>query len=466
MDSVYRQFLLIIFMTIVAAIIALPKSLPINFEIFGKPISYTISAPIFDFSFFGKRIYKEFELKRGLDIQGGMQVVLEADMSEIDEEDRGEALKSAREIIVRRVDMYGLTEPVVRTLVSQDSYRIVVELPGLDDPEQALELVGQTAQLDFQLVSYGEPEIILDLEDGLDELEIDPSQLGMILIPTDLQGSQLKRSTVQFDPNTGEPIVAIEFNPEGRDIFAEITTNHTGEQLAILIDGIPIMAPVIQTPIIDGQATITGGFTLEDAQTLSIQLNAGALPAPISVLEQRSIDATLGEESVRQSVKAGVIGLLLVMSFMILYYGTKGLIASLALLIFVTLTFAIYKIIGVTLTLPGVAGMLLTTGMAVDANILTFERMKEELKLGKPFIVAQRLGFIRAWTSIKSASTATIISALVLINPIDLPFLNTSGSVRGFGITLLLGVLIALFTGMVVTKNFMEIFLKDTRKNR
>jgi len=373
MKKQLNRFFLIVALVVVAALIALPKELPINLNIFNREVSYTLKGPVIDFNLFGKNYHKEYELKQGLDIQGGIQIVLEADMSNISQEDQEEALTSAREIILRRVDLYGLAEPTVKTMVTDNSNRIVVELPGIDNPEDALRLVGQTAQLEFQLV-------------GIEEVEV-PTQSGeatvsaqAVLVPTGLTGAQLKRAVVQSDTQTGEPLVAIEFNEEGRQLFADITSQHTGDQLAILIDGYPIMAPTIQAAIVTGQATITGGFTYEEAQNLKIQLNAGALPVPIKVLEQRNVNATLGKESVEKSMFAGVVGISLVMLFMILYYGIKGFIASVALIIYAILTLAVYKVIGVTLTLPGIAGLLLSVGMAVDSNILIFERMKEELR--------------------------------------------------------------------------------------
>lgn len=449
-----NRFFLIVVLVVIAGLIALPKELPLSFSLFNRDVSYTLRSPVINFDLFGKNYHKEFELKRGLDIQGGIQIVLEADMSAIAQEDREEALASAREIILRRVDLYGLAEPTVKTLVKDGGYRIVVELPGIDNPEDALLLVGQTAQLEFQLVGIEQIEIPAE---GDQEAT---SAAQAVLVPTGLSGAQLKRAVVQSDQNTGEPLVAIEFNDEGRQLFADITTQHVGEQLAILIDGYPIMAPTIQDAIVTGQATITGGFTYEEAQNLKIQLNAGALPVPIKVLEQRNVNATLGKESVEKSMFAGVVGIALVMLFMILYYGTKGFIASIALMIYAVLTIAVYKVIGVTLTLPGIAGLLLSVGMAVDANILIFERMKEELRLNKPFNVALELGFGRAWDSIKDANLATIITSLILINPMEFSFLNSGGMVRGFGITLLIGVLLSLFTGVLVTRTLMRLFLK------
>ena len=434
---------------VIAASIALPPQLPIAFSAFGKDFSYTIGSPVIDFNFFGTRVQKSFEFKRGLDIQGGMQVVLSADMSGIEAADREDALSSAKEIISRRVDLYGIAEPLVQTPVTDESYRINVELPGLSDSSEALSLVGQTAQLEFGLFSQPDPE------------DPEATLAGVTIIPTGLSGTMLKKSTVQFDQQTGEPLVALQFDPEGSKLFGEITTENIGQPMGIFIDGSLIMAPVIQSSILTGEATITGGFDIEEAQQLSVQLNAGALPVPISVLELRTLGASLGEESVTKSIQAGVIGIGLVMLFMIMYYGTQGFVASVALVIYAVFTLALYKIIGITLTLPGIAGLILSIGMAVDANILIFERMKEELRKGKPFAHAMELGFGKAWDSIKDANIITIFTSLVLINPMEFSFLNTSGLVRGFGITLLIGVLLGLFTGVVVTRTLMRLFITE-----
>jgi len=341
--------------------------------------------------------------------------------------------------------------------------------PGVEDPAEALQLVGQTAQLEFQLVSQAPATLSAELlADESGEISEEAIQQAMnqqvVMQPVGLTGAQLKRSSVQFDQTTGEPNILMELNDEGRDIFARVTEEHTGEMLGIFIDGGLLMAPVINTPILNGQATITGGFTLDEAQQLSIQLNAGALPVPITVLEQRTIGASLGNQAVEQSVRAGLVGLSMVVLFMILYYGVKGLLASFALIIYALLTLAVYKTLGITVTLPGIAGLLLSIGMAVDANILIFERMKEELRLGKPFDRAMDLGFGRAWDSIRDANLATIMTALVLVNPLNLPFLNTSGAVRGFGVTLLIGVAISLVTGVFVTRTFLEFFLKEKKE--
>lgn len=447
-----RIFIGIIILTLIAGFIALPDQLPIHLSYKNFSVNRDFVKPQINFSFFGKQINPKWELKKGLDIQGGMQVVLRADMSEIDEADRVLALESAQEIILRRVDLFGINEPVVQTSINGNDYRIIVELAGVSDSAQALQLVGQTAQLDFRLQNQEKanaPEATQSASFFFSSFE-----------ETGLTGKQLKRSTVQFDQKTNEPIISLEFDSEGTKLFADITQAHQGEVLAIFLDGFPITTPVIQTPILNGLAQLSGNFDVESAKQLNIQLSAGALPVPIQVLEQRTIGASLGQESVQDSVKAGLVGILLVMLFMILYYGLRGVLASFALIVYAILTLSIYKVMGVTVTLPGVAGLLLSVGMAVDANILIFERMKEELRAGKPFAHAMELGFGRSWDSIKDANLATIMTSLVLINPLNFNFLNTSGLVRGFGITLLIGVLISLFTGVVVTRTFLRLFLK------
>jgi preprotein translocase subunit SecD len=450
----FRVFLLIAFFSIIATLIALPRELPINFSFDGRNIAFTLRRPVLNLNFFGTQITKDFELKQGLDIQGGMQVVLKADTSKIDEVDRANALAAAKEVIQRRVDLFGVSEPVVQTSRSGNEDRIIVELAGVSDSTQALQLIGTTALLDFRLQ---------DSSPSADATQSATAFFGQFK-ETGLTGKQLKRSTVQYDPQTGEPVVAMEFNSEGTLLFANLTKEHTGEVLAIFLDGYPVSLPRINTPILDGRAIITGEFTLEEAKQLNIQLNAGALPIPIEVIEQRSIGASLGQEAVQKSVQAGLIGLLCVIAFMILYYGWKGVLSSISLVIYAVFTIALYKLIGVTLTLPGIAGLILTVGMAVDSNILIFERMKEELRMGQPFERAMELGFGRAWDSIKDANVATIFAALVLINPLDFPFLNTSGLVRGFGVTLFIGVVTSLFTGLVVTRTLMRLFLKEESK--
>ncbi len=463
LTKVMRLFVGIVISAVIALYIALPPQMDIPLKLpGGKIITLPVRGSVFSIKLpNGVEWRKEFSFRKGLDIQGGMQVVLGADVAALPEADKLEALNAAREIIVKRVDLYGISEPSVQTSVSRDQYRLIVELPGVVDTQEALDLVGRTAQLEFQLIKENPAQLITGPDGGL--IASPSAEPEVSLIPTGISGSQLKRATPQIDPTTYEPVVALEFNDEGRDLFAKVTQEYTGERLGIFIDGIPLLAPVINTPILDGQAIITGGFKSEEAKQLSVQLNAGALPVPIQVLEQRTVGASLGEQAVTASLWAGGVGIGLVMLFMIMYYGAQGVLASVALLIYAAYTAALYKMLGVTLTIPGIAGLLLSVGMAVDSNILIFERMKEEIRSGKPFAHAMELGFGRAWDSIKDANMTTIFTALILINPLNLSFLNTAGMVRGFGVTLLLGVLLSLFTGIVVTRTLMRLFLKERK---
>lgn len=451
-----RQTLIALFaLTVVATFIALPRQIPVKFALGNLKVDTTLTVPNLDFYFFGRHVYKDFPLKKGLDIQGGMQVVLSADMSNIPTNDQATAIESAKNVIARRVDLYGISEPLIQTSKVGGQHRLIVELPGVTDETQALALVGKTAELDFRL----------EATDTSDATMSAMMYLGSFQ-PTGITGKQLKKASVDFDSQTGRPIISLMFDEEGTRIFSQVTTDHTNETLAIFVDGIPVTMPRISTPILDGRAIITGDFTVESARQLAIQLNAGALPVPITVLEQKNIGASIGEASVQQSVRAGLIGLFIVAVFMIITYGFRGLVATIALLVYSALTIAIYKLMGVTLTLPGIAGLLLSIGMAVDANILIFERMKEEQRVGQPLERAMELGFGRAWDSIKDANFATIMTSLVLINPLNFSFLNSSGLVRGFGITLLIGVLISLFTGVVVSRTLLRVLLPLTMKGK
>ncbi|MFC1627139.1 protein translocase subunit SecD [Patescibacteria group bacterium] len=403
---------------------------------------------------------RDLTLKKGLDIQGGTYLSLEADMQALAMDDRADALESSKQIIARRVDLYGVSEPVIQTSQVNDSYRIIVELPGIQDIDKTIKLIGQTAQLDFRQ----------DIAPDAHQVDYaSPSAIARVFQfqPTGLTGKDLKKASVVFNQQNqtaSQPVVSLEFTSEGVQKFSDITANNVGLPVAIFLDNQLVTAPIVNEAITSGQAIISGGFTPETASDLAIQLNAGALPVPIKIIEQKNISATLGEESVNQSITAGILGLGLVMLFMILYYGLNGLIASLALIIYGLITLSVYKLVPVTLTLPGIAGFILSVGMAVDSNILIFERLKEELRDDRPFAVALELGFGRAWDSIKDANLATIITSLVLINPLNWNFLNTSGLVRGFAITLLIGVIVSLFTGVVVTRTFMRLIYSKRTK--
>ena len=436
---------LILFLTLICLIIDLPKNFHLKFNLGKINIDQVISSPKIDLSFGSFKFKRDLEIKQGLDLRGGTQLGLEADMNNIKEEERKNALEGVKDVVARRIDLYGVAEPVIQTIESGDKYRLLVELAGIKDVNEAIDLIGRTAQLDFRELS--------------DEKKASPSSaLIFDYQPTGLTGSQLTKASIQFSNQTGEPMVSLNFNKEGTDKFADITKRNVGQRVAIFLDSIPLTAPTVNEPITSGEAVITGQFTLAEAKKLAIQLNAGALPVSLKVVEQRTIGATLGKESVEKSIRAGMIGLLIVIVFMITLYGFLGFLASMALIIYGLITLALYKLIPITLSLPGIAGFILSVGMAVDSNILIFERMKEERWLGKPLKVAMELGFGRAWDSIKDANICTLITAFILFNPFNWGFLNTSGVVKGFALTLTLGIAISLFTGIVVTRTLIRVF--------
>lgn len=434
--TVTRRFWSIVLLTVAAIVISLPKRLPIRFSIGSFKVNTVISSPRIDWRFGEIEFRRDLSIKKGLDLQGGTQMILEANMDGIAETDRKTSLESAKSVIARRVDLYGISETVIQTAQTPNSYRLIVELPGVTDPEEAKNLIGQTAKLEFW------------------ESE-DPDGKPK---PTDLTGKDLERAGVEFDQQTGQPVVSLIFTPEGKEKFSEITKRNVGKRVGIYLDGVPLTIPVVQTAITEGRAIITGDFTTKTAKQLAVNLNAGALPVNLNVISQTKIGATLGQQSVSASIKAGSVGLAAVAIFMIVVYRKLGLIADAALIIYGLLTLSIYKLIPVTLTLPGIAGFILSVGMATDANILIFERTKEELKRGHKLRAAVELGFGRAWDSIKDANATTLLTAFILYNPFDWKFLNTTGLVRGFALTLTIGIIISLFTGIIVSRTLIRMF--------
>lgn len=420
--------------------LALFISLPNKFSFLGREIN----RPNLDFRVGRFEIKKSFDLKLGLDLAGGSHLVFEVDTSGVSQDKVKDGLASLKEVVERRVNLFGISEPVVQTSSFGGKERIIVELPGIQNTQEASELIGKTAQLVFS------------------EIPQEASPSGN-LIPTNLTGADLERASLDFDQTTGKPTVALKFTQEGAKKFEEITGRNIGRVVAILLDNEIISAPVVQEKISGGNAQISGDFSIDEAKKLVIQLNAGALPLPIKLVEERTVQATLGAESISQSVKAGLVGLAMVLLFMVLSYGRLGLVSALGLIIFGVYTLALYKLIPVVLTLPGIAGFLLSVGMAVDSNILIFERFKEE-RDRRPIADALEVSFGRAWDSIRDANIATLVTAFILANPFDWDFLHTSGPVRGFAITLALGIAISLFTGIVVSRNLLRVFVKEKKK--
>ncbi len=504
---------------------------------------------------------RELKVHLGLDLRGGAQLVYTADTRGVASGEEQEAVEGVRDVIEQRVNAFGVSEPVVQTSNVGGSWRIIVELPGVTDVDEAIMQIGETPLLEFReqkaqeldegqrqaLEQYNAsqktkaddvlqraltsgadfaalanefsedpgntdpstqekkggdldyvrrntfvPEFDAAIFDQLKVGEITPeliaTQFGYHIIKkedertvdengtqvtkvrarhiliqtqseeqlsqpqyvqTGLTGKQLERSQVAFDQTTGTPYVAVQFDDEGGKLFEEITDRNVGKQVGIFLDGALISAPVVQQKITGGEASIEGGFTIDEAKQLVRRLNAGALPIPVTLESQHTIGATLGQDSVDRSLLAGIIGVIIVSLFMIGYYRLPGVLAVCSLAIYTIIVLAIFKLLPVTLTLAGVAGFILSIGMAVDANVLIFERTKEELRLGKPVALAIEEGFKRAWLSIRDSNASSIISVFIL------GWLGTS-IIKGFAITLGIGIIVSMFSAIFITRTFLR----------
>ncbi len=419
------------------------------------------------------------DFRLGLDLLGGTHLVYKADLSTIGGQDAGDAMAGVRDVIERRVNLFGVSEPLVQI---EGSDRLIVELAGISDVNQAIAVIGQTPFLEFkeELPRDKGDKIIADFvatlpkdqQENFKDLKAEALcnvinfetfnifllqfQIDPCFSATGLSGKHLKRSEVVFDPTTNQPQVSLGLNDEGAKIFADITKRNVGKPLAIYIDGTPITypPPIVQTEITSGDAVINGDFTIKYAKDMTNRLNAGALPVHIEPISQQTIGPSLGAESLRQSLRAALFGFLAVAVFMIAYYRLPGLVAVIALVIYVIIVLAIYKVIPVTLTLAGIAGFVLSLGIAVDANVLIFARMREELKAGRTLSQAFHEGFRRAWLSIRDSHVTTLLGALIL-------YMFTTSIVKGFALTLGIGVLLSLVTSIIITRSLLRAFLGD-----
>lgn len=513
------------------------------------------------------RALNRLKINLGLDLQGGIHMEYKADTSQIDSSQVGDAMQAVQDVIERRVNAFGVAEPVIYTTKSGSEQRLIVELAGVKDINQAKSLIQETPFLEFK--EEGEPDesnqipeeeldkmnteakqkaedvlkralagedfaelakensedpgskdnggdldfakkgmfvpefekVLFDenLKDGEIYPELVETQYGWHIIKkieqrgegddlevhgahiliakaqqpeaepnfvsTGLSGKNLKSATVTFqNQGLSEPQVSLKFDDEGTKMFADITKKNLGKRVAIYLDSQIISAPTVQSEITNGEAVITGNFTVDEAKKLVKRLNEGALPVPITLVTQQSVEASLGQVSLEKSLKAGIIGLILVVVFMLVYYRFLGLIASLALLIYTALMISIFKVSAITpwsitLTLPGIAGFILSIGMAVDANILIFERTKEEIRRGRGAISAIEEGFRRAWTSIRDGNVSSIITCLILME-------MGTGFVKGFAVTLLVGVLISMFTAVVITRTILQFLVGEWIENK
>ncbi|MFH0891000.1 MAG: protein translocase subunit SecD [Candidatus Liptonbacteria bacterium] len=372
----------------------------------------------------------------GLDLAGGAHLVYRVDLSKVNPDDQQSVLDGLRDVIEHRVNLFGVSEPQVYVAKSGDSSDLVVELAGVTSVDQAIKNIGETPILDFR------------------EIEEGPSST-VNYIYTNLDGKYITGAQLTYNQTTGAPEVAISFNDEGAKIFEQITEKNIGKPLAIFLDNALISAPTVQDKISGGSAVING-VSLPEAKQLIQRFNAGALPAPIKLVDQMTISPSLGADSLQNAIWAGIAGTLLVIVFMIGYYRKLGIFASLALLIYISLTLGVFKIFAITMTLAGVAGFIMTIGMAVDANILIFERVKEELKKGLSHTAAMHEGFKRAWPSIRDSNTSTFITAAIL-------YFFTTSFVKGFALNLAVGVAISLFSAITTTRLFLEVFMRDKK---
>jgi preprotein translocase subunit SecD len=380
---------------------------------------------------------KDIKAHLGLDLQGGTQLVYQADLSA--SQDSAKDLSNLINVFRQRVDSLGVAEPSIQ---SQGSDRVIIELPGIKDIEQAKSTIGST----YELVFMTEAET-----DGvtLNDYYTNNPYPGSWKA-TDLTGRDLISSDIEYQGQqvNSEPVVSLSFNNTGREKFAKITTDNVNKRIAIVLDNKIVSAPNVQTAITDGKAVITGSGDVKEAKKLSDRLNEGMLPVPAKLVAENNIGATLGADSIKASLVAGLVGLLLIALFMILLYRLPGLIAVIALVIYTAIALALFKLIPVTLTLAGIAGFILSIGMAVDANILIFERMREELRTGKTINLAIEEGFKRAWNSIRDSNSSSLITSLIL-------FILGTGSVKGFALTLAVGIIVSLFTAVTVSRNLL-----------
>jgi len=420
---------------------------------------------------------KPFNL--GLDVKGGVRLEYQADLNQIAEDDRAEVMEGVKDLIERRINSYGVAEPQIQIIGEN---RLAVELPGIESVQQAIEWIGATPWLEFseprpeeetqkildkikEMEGKTSEEIaqISDLETLFDE---QGNLKNPYFMPTELTGKYLKSARFDFDPNTNRPVVELEFDEEGAKIFEQITERNVGKALAIYLDGFAIIdtsgdgqidnsdlyAPNVNEKISGGKAVITGITSTQEAKTLAKRFNEGALPVPLGEpISQQKIGPTLGAVSLDKTVAAGLIGFLAIAVFMIFYYRLPGLLASLALALYGVILLAAFKLMGVTMSLAGIGGFILSLGMAIDANILIFSRMKEELAGGKSLTAAIEEGFVRAWPAIRDGNFTTIAVALILF------FLGTS-FVKGFAATLIWGILLSMYSAIVVTRTFLRIF--------
>lgn len=404
--------------------------------------------------------FKKFPFQLGLDLSGGSHLIYKADVSAVSSGEISASMDALRDVIERRVNLFGVSEPVVQVQSSgfvSGEEKLIVDLPGVTDVEKATAMIGQTPLLEFKIEVPKGTQEKLTIKDG----EVSTEAVDSPFTSTDLTGRYLKKANLEFDPNTREPKVSLQFDETGTKLFADITKNNVGKMVAIYLDGYPISTPVVREEIPNGQAVISGDFSPTEAKQLVGRLNSGALPVPITLLSRQTIGASLGLDAVKAGIKSALIGFIFIALFLLLWYRLPGMVAVIALAIYVSSMLVLFKMLSVTLTAAGIAGFIISIGIAVDANILIFARLKEEMGLGKTVKEAVENGFSRAWFSIRDSNLSTIISAIILF------WLGTP-LIKGFALTLGMGVLVSLFSAILISRIFLNglVFLGEGKVAR
>jgi len=391
-----------------------------------------------------------FPFRLGLDLSGGTELVYHADVSKVAASQIPDSMNSLRDVIERRVNIFGISEPIIRVqdggFSNAGEHRLIVDLPGVTDVSKAVEMIGQTPVLDFRIEN---PDInkANSVQVGKDgKATVD---LGEQYVPTPLTGRFLDHATLDFNQTTGEPIVSLQFNDAGSLLFEKITSENIGKTVAIFLDGQPISIPLVNEAITGGKAQISGNFKPVEAKLLVGRLNSGALPVPINLISTETVGPTLGIQATTAGVKAALIGFLAIAIFLIIWYRLPGMIAVISLSIYVAIMLAIFKLLPVTLTAAGIAGFIISIGIAVDANVLIFERIKEELKNGSSITDAIMHGFSRAWLSIRDSNVSSMITSVIL-------FWFGTTLIQGFALVFLIGIIVSMVSAISITRLFLK----------
>lgn len=401
-----------------------------------------------------KAFFKKFPFRLGLDLSGGIHLIYKADVSAVPAGEVGSSMDALRDVIERRMNVFGVSEPVIQVqhggFISGGAEQLIVDLPGVTDVKKAIEMIGQTPVLEFKTEAPkdAKPKEVKATVGKDGKVVIPPIDLNSQFVATELTGRYLKRAALEQNPNTRQWQVKLQFDDTGTKLFAQITKDNVGKMVAIYLDGAPISTPRVNEEIPSGEAVISGNFSPQEAKTLVGRLNSGALPVPITLLSTQTIGATLGESAVKAGIKAAIIGFLLIALFLILWYRLPGIIAVVALSFYTAILLAIFKLLPVTLTAAGIGGFIISLGMAVDANVLIFERMKEEIKNGHNITDGIHAGFKRAWTSVRDSNTSSILTSIILF------WLGTP-LIKGFALTFGLGVLVSMFSAITVSRIFL-----------